>query len=919
MNRLSRILALVVVCLGKASALVAADMPIPIEVPAHPEPVSFEKEILPILRGSCIACHHGAKAAGQLVLESPHTIQKGGEQGPAVVPGKGAESLLLQVAAHQRESFMPPAENMVGARPLTSAQLGLLKLWIDQGATGTVSTSRNPRWQGLPAGYRPIFATAVTPDGQFAACGRGNRLFVYDLPTAKLATMLSDPGLAGSATPSPTEVAHADVIRALAFDARGDLLASGGFREVKLWRRPRVRQQAEWLHDAPVQALATSSDGRLAATGDENGRVRIWDVAKSKTLQSFVAHSAGVTALTFSADSKTLFSGSSDKSLRAWNVADGSPQGKPVQTASPLVAAVVVNQGQWLVTGQSDGLVHIWEVPALLAQGDAGVKPLREIKAHGGPLTALAAIPSQPTEFVTGGEDGLIRRWNGQTGEPLREMRQEGPVTALAVPADSRRIASAGARGLRLWNGEDGQMVFERTGNPLVAARPMQIEAAIAFTQAGIANAQQDIKNYEGPERRVMVTAGDIKKAEEELVKAQKTRDEKKQALDKLKAENKEKEIEAADNAFQEAETAVVVAGTVIGRAKLIAERAVKELADAQSDVLARQERLKQQEEEKAAAVAAAKTAEQPIRSLAFSADGSRLVVGCQDGAIHVYDTQTGTLSQTVTAPSAPVRGAAFAGVALITTGGDQWAILWNADPQWRLERVIGGVDQPAILADRVLSLDFSPDRKWLATGGGVASHSGELKIFSVADGNMVREFPAAHGDSVLATKFSPDGRWLASAGADRMVRICDAATGENTRTFAGHTAHVLGLSWKADGKLLASCGADKAIKLWDVEKGLSMRSLKGTTYQIGPYKRDVTALWFLGESEEILAASGDGTVRLHRTTSDSDMLTFTGSASYQHSACATPDGRTVLSGGSDGILHLWTGHNQSPVKTFEP
>ena len=88
------------------------------------EPVSFAKEILPVLSKNCLSCHNAAKAENKLVLETPQAMVKGGENGPAIVPGKSAESLLLKVAAHQVEPTMPPDDNNVDAKPLTSGRAG---------------------------------------------------------------------------------------------------------------------------------------------------------------------------------------------------------------------------------------------------------------------------------------------------------------------------------------------------------------------------------------------------------------------------------------------------------------------------------------------------------------------------------------------------------------------------------------------------------------------------------------------------------------------------------------------------------------------------------------------------------------------------------------------------------------------------
>jgi len=112
----------------------AEGKPIQIAAVKHDGSVSFQKEVLPILRRNCLACHNDTDAEGDLVLETSAKILEGGAEGPAVVVGKSAESLLLMLASHQKDPIMPPADNDVRAKPLTPDQLGLIKLWIDQGA-----------------------------------------------------------------------------------------------------------------------------------------------------------------------------------------------------------------------------------------------------------------------------------------------------------------------------------------------------------------------------------------------------------------------------------------------------------------------------------------------------------------------------------------------------------------------------------------------------------------------------------------------------------------------------------------------------------------------------------------------------------------------------------------------------------------
>ncbi len=131
---------------------------------AHPAPVDFQNEVLPILASNCLACHNKTKAKAGLILETPADMLKGGDTGPAVVPKKGAESLLLLAAAHQGELSMPPKDNKVAAVDLTPQQLGLIKLWIDQGATGSVSSSVEVKWRDVQESFAPIYGVAISGD-----------------------------------------------------------------------------------------------------------------------------------------------------------------------------------------------------------------------------------------------------------------------------------------------------------------------------------------------------------------------------------------------------------------------------------------------------------------------------------------------------------------------------------------------------------------------------------------------------------------------------------------------------------------------------------------------------------------------------------------------------------------------------------
>jgi WD40 repeat protein len=789
--------------------------------------------------------------------------------------------------------------------------VGLIKLWIYQGATGAVSAAREVKFQPLPPGIAPIFAVAVTPDGQFAACSRGKQIHIYHLPSRQFVAQLTD---------GEGQAAHTDIIRSLAFDPSGERLASGAYREVKVWRAPHVGHLAEVKFDAAITAIGTTAHKDWAALGDDKGRVRLIEQKTGNALWQQDAHTTAVTGVAF-ADDKTLLTASRDKTVRLWNPTDGKPQATLI-TPSEINALAVIHEGQWLVTAHEDGALRVWDRAAVL-QNSESVEPLREMKASGRPITALAAWPGEIDEIVAGGADGVARRYNAATGEERRSWNHEAPIVALAVRGDGLRLASAGGDRTRLWSADSGERVAQLQGDPRTSAEVARIDGEIAFLKSAIQLAKNDIKSYEGTERRVMTTAEAVTKAEtDSLAKAEKTLSEKMAALEKAKADGKdEKQIEKATKELAEAETARSVALTIIERAKIVAQRAVKDFEDAKVAVAAKESALTELENQKNSANEAIAAAIKPVADVAFTPDQQRLIVLGDQGLYTHHDATTGQALAANVANESP-RVLSLSATGLQFTANNAGVVhIDRVVNEWTLERTIGGASQPTALSDRVLALDFNHDGSLLATGGGLPSRAGELRVFRVADGSLAHEIQDAHADTVLGVRFSPDGKHLASGGADRFVRVFRIPDGELAQTFGGHTAHVQSVDWSRDGQYLVSCGGERVLKLWDFTAGRPVFTMKGSTYKIGPYRGEVTSAVFIGGSEQILAASGDGTVRLHRTSSDNDILTFAdpNPKTYFYAVAASDDGRALVAGGADGVLRVWSGQERSPVVSFSP
>jgi hypothetical protein len=116
----------------KTTAAMKAALP-----PAATRAIDFVKDIQPLLAEHCYSCHGPNKQEAQFRLDSREIALKGGELGPAIIPGHGEESLLIHAVAGVKPDFIMPKK---GAR-LTAGQVGLLRAWIDQGARWPESAS----------------------------------------------------------------------------------------------------------------------------------------------------------------------------------------------------------------------------------------------------------------------------------------------------------------------------------------------------------------------------------------------------------------------------------------------------------------------------------------------------------------------------------------------------------------------------------------------------------------------------------------------------------------------------------------------------------------------------------------------------------------------------------------------------------
>ncbi len=418
-------------------------------------PVTYEKDIEPILASKCAFCHSGNIKEGKLDMSSYDTLIKGGKRGQVLLSGKSSESLLVKLAGKTTKPFMPPKRE----EPLTPQELALIKLWIDQGARAPTTVRQRPRvvLTPPPAVVTPVFGVAVSPDKKFVAASRGNQIHVYDAKTGSFVRSLIDPKLM-TADGKPLRAAHLSLVESLAFSPDGKYLASGSYQEVILWdaRTGVLRRRLSGFSDRVV-ALAFSNNGTLLATGGGpatgDGEVKLFEAATGKQLLDIKnAHSDTVFAVRFSPDDKVLATGSADKFVKTFAVDSGKLLKQFEGHTHHVLGIGWKGDGKLLASAGADNVVKVWD----FASGEQ----VRTIPGHGKQITALVFLGQTP-QFATCSGDQTVRLWNVDNGGNTRNFSAGGDFLYAVAVSDDGAIVAAGGQGGLVWlyNGMTGALI----------------------------------------------------------------------------------------------------------------------------------------------------------------------------------------------------------------------------------------------------------------------------------------------------------------------------------------------------------------------------------------------------------------------------------------------------------------------------
>ena len=365
------------------------------------EPVSFTREVAPILVRNCQACHgqREPKAEYQL-LTFRNLLAPGESQSPPITPGKPGESYVYALLTATDDTRMPKDGDA-----LLPQQIEIVKRWIEEGA----------KFDGAD---ETVLLASIIPK----------------LPNP-------DP---------PAAYRHPFPVTAVAFHPSGNELAAAGYHEVTIWNPVdgtllrRIKNVPERVH-----GLAYSNDGNvLVVSGGQPGvvgEVKLFNPADGTLLKDLLTTSDVCFRVAINAAGNKLAVACSDRSIRIFDLATGNLDRSIESHADWVVSVAWSPDGSKIASASRDRLAKVFKA-------DTG-ESIHAFGLHNEPVHAVAFLPGG-NRVISGGADKRARHWKLDDGQQSGEAGFGGQVQDIITVGEKTFTAAA-----------DGNILQHRTEN----------------------------------------------------------------------------------------------------------------------------------------------------------------------------------------------------------------------------------------------------------------------------------------------------------------------------------------------------------------------------------------------------------------------------------------------------------------------
>jgi WD40 repeat protein len=473
---------------------------------------------------------------------------------------------------------------------------------------------------------------------------------------------------------------HTGRVRSVAYSPDGTRIVSAG-GEVKVWDAQTGQElltlKGVWY---PV---AYSPDGRHIVSGSKDEMLKVWDATTGQPLRTLKGHTQTVTSVAYSPDGRRIVSGSGEAffsptpgEVKVWDAQTGQELLTLKGHTRNVTSVAYSPDGRRIVSASGDRTLQVWDATT--------GQHLLTLKGHTDNVSSVA-YSSDGKRIVSSSWDKTVKVWDAATGQEVLSLKgHTSRVSSVAYSPDSERIVSGSWDTLKVWGGATSQDLLTLKGHS-------HLVMFVAYSPDG-----------------TRIVSG------------------------------------SWDNTLK-------VWDATMGQHLLTLTGHT-----------------------------------QGVRSVAYSPDGKRIVSASDDKTVKVWDAGTGQVQLTLeghTNVEGGIRVLRDTGSAVfspdgkrIASGGDDGALkVWDAQTGQNLltrKGHIGGV----------ISVAYSPDGKHIVSGGGGYDSNGrgipgEVKVWDAHTGQNLLTLKG-HTNGVSSVAYSPDGRRVFACDVRGKVLAWNAVTG---------------------------------------------------------------------------------------------------------------------------------------------